>query len=94
MASSKEANWNLNSDLKTVTLTLLTDPPVTMIFDLTAVEDLLKGLGTIRASMKPEVSPQFPMGQKVEAVPDPAWMTEPDLMGGDSLFHIRDPRYG
>jgi hypothetical protein len=65
-----------------------------MIFDLTAVEDLLRGLGMIRASMTPEVPPRFAMGQKVETIPDPAWVAEPDLMQGDSIIHLRDPRYG
>jgi len=87
-------NWKLNDDLKTVTLTLPTDPPAALQIDVPGIEDILKNLGDFRGAMKPEVPKTFAMGQKVEAVPDPVWVTEPDLMAGDSLIHIRDPRYG
>lgn len=87
-------NWKLNDDLKTVTLTFPTNPPVALRLDVSQVEDVLKNLGEFRASMAPEVPQTYAMGQKVGAVSNPAWVTEPDLMVGDSLLHIRDPRYG
>jgi len=87
-------NWKLDDDLKTITLTFPTDPPVALQLEVSGVEDILKNLGEFRAAMTPEVQKTFAMGQKVGAIPDPAWVTEPDLLAGDSLVHIRDPRYG
>jgi hypothetical protein len=87
-------NWKLDEDGKTVTLTFPTEPPVALKLDAVQVDDLLRNLGIFRGSMKPEVPTKYALGLKVEAVPDPAWMTEPDLMLGDSLLHIRDPRFG
>jgi hypothetical protein len=87
-------NWNLEDDYQTVTVTFPTDPIVQLKLNVGDVENMLKELGRFRGFMKPEIAPQFPMGQKVEAVPDPAWVTEPDLLAGNSLLHLRDPRYG
>ena len=44
--------------------------------------------------MKPEIPMTYAMGQKVAAIPDPAWVTEAELMQGNTVLHIRDPRYG
>jgi hypothetical protein len=87
-------NWKLDEDGKSVTLTFPTEPPVAFKLDHLQVDDLLRNLGIFRGSMKPEVPTEYALGQKVEAVPNPAWSTEPDLMMGDSLLHIRDPRFG
>ena len=87
-------NWKLEDDYKTVTITFPTDPPVALRIDLDGVEDMLKNLGDFRAAMKPEVPKTFALGQKVLAVPDPAWVTEPELMVGNSVLHVRDPRFG
>jgi hypothetical protein len=86
--------WKLDEDGKTVTLAFPTEPPVALKLDAVQVDDLLRNLGLFRGSMKPEVPTGYALGQKVEAVPDPSWSTEPDLMMGDSLLHIRDPRFG
>ena len=87
-------NWKLEDDYKTVTLTLPTDPVLQLKLSVEVVEEILKNLGDFRGAMKPEIAAQFPMGQRVEAIPDPAWVTEPNFLTGDSLIHIRDPRYG
>jgi hypothetical protein len=87
-------NWKLEDDYKTVTVTFPTDPPVVLQLDVAAIEDMLLTLGELRALMKPEIAKAFAVGQKVDAVPNPNWLTEPELMKDDSLFHIRDPRYG
>jgi len=87
-------NWNLANDFKTVTVTFPTDPPVALKLDLSVIEDMLKNLGRFRGQMQPEVPKQYAMGQKVEAIHDPAWVTEPDALMGNSLLHVRDPRYG
>lgn len=95
MAEPKaEPKWELNQDLKTVTITFPTDPPVALRLDLLGVENIIKNLGDFHAAMKPEVPKNFAVGQKVEVIPDPAWVTEPDLLMGNSILHIRDPRYG
>src|SRR5260370_37552977 len=44
--------------------------------------------------MWPEVKKIYRSGQAVKAIPDPLWMTEPDANEGNTLLHIRDPRYG
>jgi hypothetical protein len=87
-------NWKLNDDYKTVTVTFPTDPPVALVLDVDGIDDILKNLGDFRAAMKPEVSRQAPIGVKVAAIPDPQWYTQSDAMRGDSLLHIRDPRFG
>jgi hypothetical protein len=87
-------NWKLEDDYKFVTLSLPTNPPAAIKMDVAGVEDVLKNLGEFRGAMKPEIPKTFVMGQKVAAVPDPIWVTEPDLMLGNSILHIRDPRYG
>jgi hypothetical protein len=89
-----ERNWKLEDDLTTVTLTLSSVPAVQIKLDAADIDDLLKNLGHFRGAMKPAVPIQNPLGQKTKAVFGPAWATEPDIMGGDSLLHIRDPRYG
>lgn len=87
-------NWNLDDDLKTVTVTFPSNPPVALQLDAAAIDDLLKNLGAFRASMLPPHDLSFTLGQKVMAIPNPAWVTEPDALLGDSLLHLRDPRFG
>ncbi len=87
-------DWKLDDDLKTVTLTFDTEPRVSLKLAVEAVEDILAHLGEFRGAMTPEVKRDWVPGRKVQAVPDPRWYTEPDLMRGDSLLHIRDPRFG
>lgn len=86
--------WKLEEDGKNVTVTFPTDPPVALRLDADGVDDILRNLGEFRARMKPEFPPKHALGQKVGAIADPAWATEPDLMRGHSLLHLRDPRYG
>ena len=86
--------WKIDDDLKTVTVTFPTSPAVQIRLDVTAVEEVLKNLGDFRNVMHPEVPHQHAPGQGVQALVDPAWLTEPDIMRGDSILHIRDPRFG
>jgi hypothetical protein len=65
-----------------------------LIIDTARLEQLIQRLGELRAAMAPEVSPDFPMGQTVDAIPDPRWSSESELTQGNSLLHIRDNRYG
>jgi len=87
-------NWKLEDDLETVTLTLPTNPPATLRLKLADIEDMLAHLGDFRELMKPPVPATYAMGQVFDAVPNPAWVSEPELMQGNSALHIRDPRYG
>jgi hypothetical protein len=87
-------DWKLEDDLTTVTVTFPSVPVVQLKLDAAGIDDLLKNLGDFRGVMKPAVPIQNPLGQKTKAVFGPAWASEPEVMGGDSLLHIRDPRYG
>lgn len=86
--------WKLNDDRKTATVTFPTDPPVSFQLDATRIDRLLENLGRIRAAIEPPYAPTFAPGQKVVCVRNPAWLTEPDAMLGDSILHLRDPRIG
>ncbi|MGO9545225.1 MAG: hypothetical protein ACLPPF_10565 [Rhodomicrobium sp.] len=87
-------DWKLEDDRKIVTLTFDAEPRVSLKLAVDAVDDILANLGEFRGGMTPEVKRDWAPGQKVRAVPDPRWYTELDLMRGDSLLHIRDPRFG
>ena len=87
-------SWKLEDDLETVTISFPSNPPVALKYKHPEVAEMLQNLGEFRAMMKPEVPHKFAMGQKVLAIPDPAWVTEPDIMLGASLIHLRDPRFG
>jgi hypothetical protein len=89
--------WNLEENHRQVTVKFSTTPPASMKMDAGEVEDVLLGLGTLRGEMWPEVPKIYKLGQKqIEAVDDPIWSTEPEatLGHGDTILHIRDPRYG
>ena len=85
-------NWEL-TDKRTLTVTFPTKPPVAIENDTAQVEDMIAHLGEYRAAMVPEVPPEFPQGQSVDAIRNPAWMLENESRG-DVVIHIRDPRYG
>jgi len=44
--------------------------------------------------MIPEVERDCALGQKCNALGDPIWRTEPELMEGNSLLHVRHPGLG
>ena len=87
-------NWKLEDDLKSVTISFPSKPPVGLRFNTAEVDETLKNLGEFRASMQPPIPANWSLDQKVEAIPDPAWYTEPEMMMGNSILHIRDPRFG
>ena len=86
--------WKLDNDYKTVTITFPTDPPVDIRLDTSQIDEHLQRLGQFRSRMKPDIAFDWALGQKVGAVPDPRYVTEPEVMQGNSLLHIRDPRFG
>jgi hypothetical protein len=87
-------NWKLEEDGETITISFPTSPRVAIEWKTATVDDHLQKLGELRTQMKPEISRTFPFGQLVKTIPDPIFRTEPDAMTGDTLLHIRDPRFG
>jgi hypothetical protein len=87
-------NWKLADDREFVTIAFPTDPPAALRLNANQVDDVLDNLGALRAAMKREIPRTFALGQPVEAVADPIWATEPDALLGNSLLHLRDPRFG
>jgi hypothetical protein len=87
-------NWKLEDDLKTVTVTFPTQPLVVLKLSVADMENMLEHLGAFRALMHPPREPSYAPGQKCECIPNPAWLTEPDALLGNTLFHLRDPRFG
>jgi hypothetical protein len=87
-------NWNLEDDRMTVTVTFSTEPPVSVGIDTAEVEDIVLNLGRFRSFMLPETPAEPLTDRMVDAHPDPHWRVEAEIMTGDSLLHIRDPRFG
>ncbi len=94
MNNSDEPQWELDDDLRTLTITFPTDPPVALVLDAASVSQLIDGAGEIRAEMPPPHQENWKGGQMVNAVLDPRWHSETDALLGESLLHIRDPRFG
>ena len=90
----KGLNWNLEGDRNSVTLSLPTVPPLAVKLSTEAVDDVLRNLGDFRAKMRPPPVSVWAPGQTFHAIANPRWMTEPEAMMGNSVLHIRDPRYG
>lgn len=89
-----EPNWKLDEDLKTVTVTFPTDPPVVLKLNAAGVDALLHGLGGLRMQMEPQPPPDFATGQQFVAARSPNFVTEVDEFQGHSVLHLRDPRFG
>lgn len=87
-------NWTLDDDLKTVTISFPSNPPVALKLDATAVDDILRNLGEFRAMMVPEVSRDRSLADKFEAIPDPMWTLSVEALQNLPVLHLRDPRYG
>lgn len=86
--------WNVSEDRKSATVTFSADPPLALNYDLAALENLQRGLGLVRGAMAPEVARALPEGETIAAVTNPSWVIRPAPTPGDSLLHLRDPRYG
>src|SRR5215475_2778794 len=87
-------DWKLEQDRRAITITFPTDPGLRLTLSVERVDEVLRILGFLRSHMEPEIERQFAPAQKAEGISHPIWMTEPDALGGESLLHIRDPRYG
>lgn len=86
--------WSLDEDGLHVTVIFPTDPPVGFKMTANAVDSFLKRLGDYRMQMEPTVAQALEPGSPAIAINDPIWMTELDLLRGQSLVNIRDPRFG
>lgn len=86
--------WALDESRTTVTISFPTEPPLLLEIDLAEVEAMIEALGAYRAAMVPRVEDNWPVGQGCAAIVDPKWITEPEVMHGESLLHLRDPRFG
>ena len=87
-------NWHIEDDRKTVTITFPTTPLIALKWDTDVVSEHLGKLGEFRALMQPEVGTTWAPGQLFRAIIDPVWSTEPEVMEGNSVLHVRDPRFG
>lgn len=87
-------NWNLERDRRTVTVTFSDQSGGSIQLDAAGVEEVLRNLGQFRSVMAPDAPAEWPAARAVAAVPDPHWRVEPELMSGESLLHVRDPRFG
>jgi hypothetical protein len=87
-------SWKLEDDLVTITITFPTTPPVSIAWSASIVDEVLQNLGNLRAHMTPAFSESWTLGQTVFAISNPGWTTEPDALLGNTLLHIRDPRFG
>jgi hypothetical protein len=86
--------WTLEDDLNTVTVSFATNPPVALKLNASYVEDMLKNLGEFRALKQPVVPSDWTLSQQVQAIPNPRWFAEPEMMLGNTVLHLRDPRFG
>ena len=86
--------WKLEEDGKTLTVTFATQPQIALKLGVADVETMLEKLGAFRAQMQPPYDPRYAPGQKCACVPNPSWLAEPDALLGNTLLHLRDPRFG
>jgi hypothetical protein len=86
--------WNVDAEKGEVRVTFPTDPPATLLMDTNDVVEMLELLGKARVTLKPPVPQTSPPGPKFVSIGDPLWRCENEPMNGDSLLHLRDPRYG
>jgi hypothetical protein len=87
-------DWRLDNDKKTITITFPTEPPMSCKLQTPLVDDLLRAVGMLRAHMLPEHRYEDLTHTKNESVNDPRWATGTELLSGDIVLNIRDPRYG
>ena len=73
----------------------LPDAPESVLhLDAKGVDELIRLLAQYRAGMSEQHPADFAAGQKVPAIRNPRWVTEPEVMTGETLFHIRHSGLG
>ncbi len=91
MAEPVEFKFTIPEDRTEVEIVV---PKTTFVLSAEAIDELTKALAQVRAGLNPPAKADYALGQICDPVRDPKWLTEPDVMGADSLLHIRHPGLG
>ena len=91
---STQPSVKLADGSKTMTLSLNTTPPQQVRLTASEAETLMQSIGVARSQMQPVPQQSWGFGQSVASIMDPRWTTESEKHKGDTLLHIRDPRFG
>lgn len=94
IASSDEPAARLDPEARVMTLSLDGKPGDDVRLTAEQADRLVRTIGDARAKMQPPPQQNWAFGQTVSAIYDPRWTTEPDRSDGNTLLHIRDPRFG
>src|SRR5262245_35645916 len=89
-----DPDWRLDNDKKAVTITFPTEPPMSYKMQTSVVDDLLRAVGMLRAHMLPEHGYEDLTHKKTDPIINPHWAAGSELLNGDIVLKIRDPRYG
>src|SRR5438067_1765823 len=81
----------LSKDRKRARITVT---EATFDVDAEGLRTIIALLGATRSAMLPEEPDAFVPPKSLHAIPAPGWTVEPELLNGEVLFHIRDPRFG
>ena len=87
-------DWTLNDDGETVTVYFPTAPSATFRMDAREIDSLVKDLGYLRGALEPTVPSEPPVDPMVLALDNPTWRISSEVMEGNTLLRMRDPRYG
>jgi hypothetical protein len=88
-----DATWTPNPD-GTGTLTLPLEPPISLVIKPAELLRLIKSLGELALTVKPTIPDDWQAGQKVLFCTDPTWHAATDVMTGNGVLHLKDPRFG
>jgi hypothetical protein len=69
-------------------------PVATFDVEVEGIKAIIAALGATRSVMLPEEPTAFVPPKSVHAIPEPGWTVEPELLNGEVLLHLRDPRFG
>lgn len=92
MADQLPMKWELSDDRRDVIVTFPKEPTASL--EAGEVDQLLNGIGEIRAAMWPPYPNHYASGQMVNALVNPFWVVEGIQDSEDVLVNIRDPRFG
>ncbi|MBS7699517.1 MULTISPECIES: hypothetical protein [unclassified Chelatococcus] len=83
-----------NPETQTVTLSDENNPAVALEIDAAQLEQILQGLGEMRARMEPRVEADWQPGRPVQAITNPRFSAELPQDKDFTVLHLRDPRFG
>jgi len=87
-------DWKLTGHIDTVTVTFQGDRLFHVELDAGEIDGLLKNLSELRAMMQPPHPLDFTQNADIDFIVDPRWQYGHDPSLGQSVLHIRDPRFG